>query len=320
MEASPQEKEEKFIIHEERVPFFSTKKLVRLFLAVFLAFFGAFGLLFFIDITIYPDLGMMELARKAQEKTDAWRTAKRTDLGHEAIAFENMLDAYALRGGDISHALDSLTSEFTAANWAELLEYDVDYFLKHEEVNDSTKSSGMLHVTKILYSSGHYDLFKQGYKILTERFASDPDFLTIYADLIALDADFDYDDEEERAELAILYELELRRHLKMTAAQIILATEAGNMEEAALQSFAANLKQKLESYDPLSDKGDKFLEQVENDLVIILTLIRDSGDVSENLELLRAGYDLASYLSDKGMVTASDLSPTYLTLIEKYSG
>ncbi len=315
METSPDNKEEKFIIHEEKVQFFSTRKLIRLFLALFLAFFGAFGLLFFIDITLYPDLGMMELARKAQEKTDAWRSAKRSDLGHEAIAFEEMLDAYALQGGDISHALDTLTDEFTAANWAELLEYDVDYFLKHEEVDDSTKYRGMLHVTKILYTSGHYDLFKQGYKIMVERFAKNGDYLTIYSNLIPLEASFEYDDEEERAELDALYELELRRHLKLTAAQIINNASGGSLTSNQLQEFVEGLQQTLELNNSIAGKSSKFTNQVESDMVQILSIIKDQAQAEDNSALLQAGYDLASYLGNQNMPGLTDLAQEYSAIM-----
>ncbi len=315
MAANPEEeKEENFIIHEEKVAFFSTRKLIRLFLAVFLAFFSAFGILFIIDATLYPELGMVELARKAQEKTDLWREAKRSDLGHEAIAFENMLDAYALRGGDISHVLDTLTNEFTAANWAELLEYDVDYFLKHGEINDSIKASGMTHVIKILYTSGHYDLFKQGYKILVSRFASDKDFLTIYNELLPLTSNFDYDDEEERQELATLYELELRRHLKLTAARIVDSANNGKISNKEFKKFLTDVRATFLNQDILSDKSDKFKNQLENDMVQILTIVKDQASKQQDTQLLNAGLDLTRTLIEKGLEGVSNLEPQYLTL------
>jgi hypothetical protein len=314
MEVNPEdEKEENFIIHEEKVAFFSTRKLIRLFLAIFLAFFSAFGLLFIIDAWVYPELGMVELARKAQEKTDLWRQAKRSDLGHEAIAFENMLDAYALRGGDISHALDTLTDEFTAANWAELLEYDIDYFLKHEEVSDSIKASGMTHVIKILYTSGHYDLFKQGYKILVSKFSSERDYLRIYNQLIPLESNFDYDDEEERQELAVLYELELRRHLKLTAARIIDSADKYSGND--LKGFAEAVKITLDVKDVTSNKSDRFKNQFASDMTQILTIMKDKGAKDSDNDLLAAGLDLTRALVAQNVPGLTDLEGEFVGLI-----
>ena len=278
---SPDNKEEKFELKGRQLKFFTVGKLLKLFIWIFGGLFAVFGLLAFVNLTIYPDMGIIDLAK---ERTREWRSAKSTDLGHEAISFELMLDAYADKGGDISHAMDSLTDEFTFANWAELLEYDVDYFLKHDEIDDSTKTMGMLHVTKTLYRSGHYDLFKEGYSTLVKKFASPNDYPVIYVELMPLKAMFDFDDDEEEEELARLYELELRRHLKLTATRIVHSLQQNELSDKVLATFVEKLDV-LANDAFISQKGEKFRAQMGSDLSYILALIDRQASASGNSNL-----------------------------------
>ncbi len=279
---SPDNKEEKYDISQQNVKFFSTRKIFKLFISVFVGLFAIFGLLTLINLTVYPDMGIIELA---QERTEQWRRAKQTDMAHEAIAFELMLDAYAKKGGDISHALDTLTDEFTAANWAELLEYDVDYFIKHDEVSDSIKTNGMLHLTKTMYTSGHYDLFKSAYKTLMNRFATPADYPVIYAELLPLEANFDFDDEVEEEELNRLYELELRRHLKMTAEAITEGINANNISASQMSVFVDKVNITFHDDAFLNARGDAFKEQLKTDLSTILPMVEEMAKSSDNEEL-----------------------------------
>jgi hypothetical protein len=278
---SPDNKEEKYEIKGKRLKFFSAGKIIKLFLWVFGGLFAVFGLLAFVNLTIYPDMGIIDLAK---ERTSQWRSAKSNDLGHEAISFELMLDAYADKGGDISHAMDTLTDEFTFANWAELLEYDVDYFLKHDEIADSVKTMGMLHVTKTLFRSGHYDLFKEGFKTLVNEFASPNEYTVIYTELLPLKAQFDFDDDEEEEELSRLYELELRRHLKMTASRIVHGLQKNEVSDMVLATFVQNLNV-LANEEFIALKSEQFRVQLGSDLSHILDLIDRQATASGNESL-----------------------------------
>jgi hypothetical protein len=284
---SPDKKEEKYVFKEKDLKFFSAAKIFKLLGFIFLSLFAVFGLLAFLNLTVAPDLGIIDLAK---DRTSEWRRAKSTDMGHEAIAFELMLDAYAEKGGDISHALDTLTDEFTAANWAELLEYDVDYFQKHPELGDSVKMHGMLHITKTLYTSGHYDLFKESYKVLVGEFASDRDMLSIYVGLLSLKSKFAYDDEEEREELARLYDLELRRHLSLSAKEIIGAMESSSLLAGDVRKFFSNLNEGLSL--GLANRDDNFRQRVKADIEGILNaagyLIDSNESVKEQADQLSA--------------------------------
>lgn len=293
---SPDKKEEKYDLKRKNVKFFSAGKVIRLFAAVFISLFAAFGILAFVNLTVYPDMGIIDLAK---ERTAQWRGAKQSDLGHEAIAFELMLDAYAEKGGDISHAMDTLTDEFTSANWAELLEYDVDYFLKHNELSDSIKFNGMLHLTKILYKNGHYDLFKEGYKVLVTRFAENEDFLTIYAELLPMQANFQFDDEEEKEELGRLYELELRRHLKVTAGKVVAAMQDDQVTNLDMLRFVKKLEQTFADASFLAGKGDKFHVQLGSDLSHLFTLIRQKAEASNDGDLTAAVDRVANQLAEQ---------------------
>lgn len=278
---SPDNKEEKYDIKGRQLKFFSAGKIIKLFLWIFGGLFAVFGLLAFVNLTIYPDMGIIDLAK---ERTRDWRSAKETDLGHEAISFELMLDAYADKGGDISHAMDSLTDEFTFVNWAEMLEYDVDYFLKHDEIDASTKTKGMLHVTKTLYKSGHYDLFKEGYSTLVNKFATSNDYPVIYTELMPLKAQFEFDDDEEEEELSRLYELELRRHLKLTAGRMVNALQKNELSDEVLATFVQNLDV-LANDSFMSEKSEQFRVQMGSDLSHILTLIDRQATASGNSDL-----------------------------------
>jgi hypothetical protein len=280
---SPDNKEEKYELKGKQLKFFSVGKIIKLFLWIFGGLFAVFGLLAFVNLTLYPDMGIIDLAK---ERTSQWRSAKESDLGHEAISFELMLDAYADKGGDISHAMDTLTDEFTFANWAELLEYDVDYFLKHDEIADSVKTMGMLHVTKTLYRAGHYDLFKEGYKTLVNEFAAPNEFTVIYTELLPLKAMFDFDDDEEEEELARLYELELRRHLKMTAVRIVHFMRQNQVSDEALSTFVQKLGV-LANDEFISQKSEQFRVQLGSDLSHILTLIDQQAATSGNTNLAK---------------------------------
>jgi len=295
---SPDKKEEKYVLKEQNIKFFSPKRIFKFFGTILILLFAAFGVLAFINLTLYPDMGIIDIAK---ERTNQWRSAKQGDLGHEAIAFELMLDAYAKDGGDISHAMDSLTSEFTSANWAELLEYDVDYFLKHDELSDSIKFSGMLHLTKTLYSSGHYDLFKEGFKALVEKFASDRDHLTIYTNLLPMEANFQFDDDEEKEELERLYELELRRHLKMTASKIVASLQDEALEAADLQVFVSTLTSIFSNKTFLSSKSDKYKVQVGSDLSHLLKLISAFALQTKNNDLQVSNSALQTKLAEQNL-------------------
>lgn len=295
---SPDKKEEKYVLKEQNIKFFSPKKIFKFFWIMFVLLFAAFGLLAFVNLTMYPDMGIIDLAK---ERTSNWRSAKEGDLGHEAIAFELMLDAYAKEGGDISHAMDSLTAEFTSANWAELLEYDVDYFLKHDELSDSIKLSGMLHLTKTLYTSGHYDLFKEGYKALVDKFAADRDYLTIYTNLLPLEATYQYDDDEEKEELGRLYELGLRRHLKVTASKIVAGLQEDALISADLEVFVNSLSGIFSNKSFLNSKSDKFKVQAGSDLSHLLKLISSFALQEKNTGLQDANSALQTKLAEQNL-------------------
>ncbi len=315
---SLEEKKRNFVLEEKNVPFFSSKKLGKIILALFISFFCAIGLLIFIEVTFFPEMGVMRLADNAQRKTNEWLRAKEVDRGHEAIAFEEMLDAYAARGGDISHTLDSMTNEFTAANWAELLEYDVDYFLKHDEINKEEKFNGILHITKILYTSGHYDLFKDGYKILIDKFAGPDSYLTIYHNLLPLQAAFDYDDEEERWELEILYDLELKRHLRLTKNRIKEAHEKGQISIESWKAYAKNVKEVLRTTPVLLGKNERFQSQIVDDMTWMLINIENLGDKNADVELLSTGYELALLLRKQDYPKVEPVIPNYFADLKQH--
>ncbi len=293
---SPDNKEEKYVLKEQNIKFFSPKRIFKYFINLFLLLFAAFGLLAFANLTLFPNMGIIDLAK---DRTSAWRSAKQTDMGHEAIAFELMLDAHAMKGGDISHALDTLTSEFTSANWAELLEYDVDYFLKHDELSDSIKMNGMLHLIKLMYSAGHYDLFKEGYTILVDKFAQPADYLTIYTGLLPLKANFQFDDEEEEIELGRLYELELRRHLKVTASQIVLGLQDDELASTDLQNFVDDLTTTFSNRRFLKSKSEKFRVQLGSDLSHLLKLIAANALKNKDATLQDATIKLRTILEEQ---------------------
>ncbi|MCP4456501.1 MAG: hypothetical protein GY816_00495 [Cytophagales bacterium] len=281
----------------KNVKLLSAGKMMKLMLMIFISLFSLFGILAVLNLTFYPELGILEIAR---EKTSEWRRAQKTDAGHEAIAFELMLDSYAAEGGDISHAMDTLINEFTPANWAELLEYDVDYFLKHEEINDSVKMRGMIHVTKTLYSSGHYDLFKVSYKSLVNSFAKTEDYPVIYTELLPMKANFSFDDKEEEEQLSRLYELELRRHLKLTAKEIVDGLQGNEISFKILSHFVDELYMTL-SYDEfLKSKTDRFKVQLDSDLTSILSTIDSKAKESNNEQLTNSIYGLREILGNQG--------------------